>query len=167
MLRVPGWADGAEIRINGQPAEVEARPGTYVALRRAWSAGDVIELALPVRARLLAAHPKVEEARNQVAVARGPVVYCLESADLPTDVDLSEVYLPRDVQWAPRYDADLLGGLTVLEGQAVHFHTTSEADRLYRTLQNVKSKPLPITLIPYYAWANRGVGKMSVWLPLC
>ena len=167
MLRVPGWAGGAEIRINGQLAGVEVRPGTYVTLERIWSAGDLIELTLPMDARLLVAHPKVEETRNQVAVTRGPVVYCLESADLPPGVDLSEVYLPRDVEWAPRYDAGLLGGLAVLEGQAVRLRTASGPDDLYRTLDGATVEPLPVTLIPYYAWANRGTGKMSVWLPLC
>ena len=91
MLRIPSWAAGAEIRINSQPVEVKIDPGMYVKLRRTWSVGDAIELTLRMPARLLVAHPKVEEARNQVAVARGPVVYCLEAADLPAGVDLSEV----------------------------------------------------------------------------
>jgi DUF1680 family protein len=167
MLRIPGWADGAEIHINGGPADTQVRPGRYAKLERVWSAGDVIELSLPMQTRLLVAHPKVEETRNQVAVARGPVVYCLESADLADGVDLAEVYVPREIEWTPRYDAELLGGIAVLKGQACRFRTRPDQGSLYHTLEDVALEPLPITLIPYYAWANRGIGKMSVWLPLC
>lgn len=116
---------------------------------------------------MVAAHPKVEEARNQVAVMRGPVVYCLEGVDLPADVDLSEVYVPRGMRWTPQHEPDLLGGITVLKGTARRIPTPSSPPALYYTLGNPAIEPLPITLIPYYAWANRGIAKMSVWLPLC
>ena len=69
----------------------------------------------------LQAHPLVEEARNQVAVMRGPIVYCLESPDLPEGVDLDDVALVADAKWTPRRDKDLLGGVTVLEGPAQAF----------------------------------------------
>ena len=51
-----------------------------------------------MKPRLLEAHPLVEEARNQVAVMRGPLVYCLESTDLPKGVGVPDVALPRDVE---------------------------------------------------------------------
>src|SRR5262249_41059272 len=75
LLRVPGWAKGATLDVNGTPAAGPLRPGTYHEVRRAWSAGDVLDLRLPLRAQLVQAHPLVEEARNQVAVKRGPLVY--------------------------------------------------------------------------------------------
>jgi DUF1680 family protein len=167
LLRVPGWSTGARISVNGRPVDAGARPGTYASIVRTWSSGDSIELTLPVEVRLLLSHPRVEETRNQVAVARGPVVYCLESADLPPEVDLTEVHLPREIEWTPRYEDGLLGGLAVLEGEAVRLRTRSSQEGLYRALEDVAVEPLPVTLIPYYAWANRGIGKMSVWLPLC
>ena len=69
------------------------------------------------------AHPLVEEARNQVAVMRGPIVYCLESVDLPEGVGVDDVALVADATWTPRRDKDLLGGVTVLEGPAQALRT--------------------------------------------
>ena len=71
-----------------------------------------------MRVRLMQAHPLVEEARNQVAVRRGPIVYCLESVDLPEGVRVLDVVIPREVELKPRFDPALLGGVTVLEGRA-------------------------------------------------
>ena len=88
-LRIPGWADEATIQVNGSAASAKAKPGTYAELRRIWKAGDVVELQLPMPARLIEANPLVEETRNQVAIKRGPIVYCLESPDLPKDVRVS------------------------------------------------------------------------------
>jgi DUF1680 family protein len=167
MLRIPGWASEASVRINGEAADVPCKPGTYASLRRRWSAGDVIQLDLPIRAQLVEANPQVEEARNHVAVMRGPVVYCLESPDLPEGVRVSEVYLPRDVKLTPRHDAKLLGGVTVLEGEAFRIAEGDWSGRLYRPLDSRPQRPekLKITLIPYYGWANRGVSHMTVWIP--
>ena len=58
MLRIPGWAEGATVRINGTAAAV--KPGTYAELRRAWRKGDVVELDLPMTPRLMEAHPAAE-----------------------------------------------------------------------------------------------------------
>ncbi len=165
-LRVPGWADGATIRLNGQPAEVKVEPGTYATLRRRWQAGDVVELNLPLRVRLLEANPQVEALRNQVAVMRGPIVYCLESPDLPGDVRLSEAGLSRDVKLTPRHNEKLLGGATVLDGDARVAPESDWSGRLYRELPTARPVPRQVTLIPYYAWANRGVTEMTVWMPL-
>ena len=166
MLRIPGWADGATLTINGADAGVSVSPGAYADVRRVWTDGDVIELGLPMEPRLLAAHPFVEECRNQTAVMRGPVVYCLEGHDLPDGVPLHEVHLPRDVQLTARHEPDLLGGVTVLEGEAVRIPEGDWDDQLYRPLPTA-TEPVRVRLIPYFAWANRGVAPMSVWLPVC
>ena len=91
-LRIPGWSKGTAIAVNGEAADV-TRPGTYTELKRQWSAGDKIQLGIPVPVRLVESHPMVEETRNQLAVMRGPVVYCLEAADLADDVSVSEIYI--------------------------------------------------------------------------
>jgi len=166
MLRIPAWAERAEIRINGAAADTEARPGTYAAVERKWSDGDQIELILPMEARLVKAHPRVEEARNHAAVMRGPVGYCLESVDLPDGVGIAEIHVPRDIQLIPRHDQDLLGGLTVLEGEALRIHQGEWDGRLYRNMSKGSAEEIHITLIPYYAWANRGISEMTVWIPL-
>ena len=166
MLRIPGWADGARLRINGKPTRVPTDPGTYARLDREWSKGDEITLSLPMDVRLIEAHPRVEHLRNHVAVMRGPLVYCLESPDLPRRVKVSEVRLPRAVKLAAEHRPRLLGGVTTLSGEARRVPEGDWSGRLYRRLPRARAEKLPVTLIPYYAWANRGVSEMAVWIPL-
>jgi len=163
-LRIPGWADGATVTVAGETTAAEA--GTYHAIDRVWQPGETVVLELPLAPRLLAAHPRLEEARNQVAVARGPLVYCLEAVDLPDDVPLHEVALPLDIQFDAVHEPDLLGGVTVLEAEAIRVILSPDDGRLYRPIEEVEYLALPIRLIPYYAWNNRGVTEMSVWLPM-
>jgi DUF1680 family protein len=165
-LRVPGWAVGAAMSVNGTPAGKDLRPGFYHEVRRVWSAGDVLELRLPMRAQLLQAHPFVEEARNQVAVKRGPLVYCLESTDLPRGVAVSEVVLPRRIALQPRHDGKFVGGVTVLEGKAEAVAASNWGKELYRQLDPDGGRAVELKLIPYYAWGNRGRSEMTVWLLL-
>lgn len=100
MLRIPSWVAGATLRINGKRDDAAPKPGAYLALKREWRAGDKAELTLPMKPRLVEADPRVQEDRNQLAVMRGPVVYCMESVGLPAGVKLSEVRLPRRIQLA-------------------------------------------------------------------
>jgi DUF1680 family protein len=165
-LRIPAWAKGAALTVNGAPDKKTPEPGTYHEVRRVWSAGDTLELRLPLRPRLLQAHPLVEEARNQVAVRRGPLVYCLESADLPRGVAAADVVLPRGIALTPRFDGKLLGGVTVLEGKAAAHAEATWGKELYRELGPAGARTLGLKLVPYYAWGNRGRSEMTVWLPL-
>ena len=166
MLRIPPWAGEAKIKVNGEKSNAAIEAGAYTAIRRKWSSGDQIELTLPMGVRLVKANPKVEEARNQVAIMRGPVVYCLESADLPYGVQVSEIHIPRNIQLTPRHDRELLGGVTVLEGAARRIREDDWSGKLYQDIGDDSGEPVQITLIPYYAWANRGVCEMTVWMPL-
>lgn len=165
-LRIPEWADGATVTVNGEPCASTVVPGTYCALERDWAAGDVVELTLPLRVRLLVGHPRIEAVRNQVAVMRGPIVYCLESSDLPDGVPVHAVHLPRDIALTPRHVPALLGGVTVLAGDAEHFPANGWGEHLYGEWRPGPRSRLPVTFIPYYAWSNRGVSAMTVWLPL-
>ena len=166
MLRVPGWAKEATLQVNGQAVADDLQLGRYFKLNRTWSAGDVIELDLPMPVRLIEANPSVEEARNQVAVKRGPIVYCLESVDLPNGVRVSEVVIPHDIELKPQFRKNLLGGVTVLEGEAEVLEDGGWSNRLYRELVPGELRKVTIRLIPYYAWSNRGVSEMTVWMPL-
>ena len=166
FLRVPGWTKGATLKVNGQAEKQDLEPDRYAEVRRRWKADDVVELDLPMRVQLLEAHPLVEEVRNHVAVKRGPVVYCLESPDLPKGVTVSTVAVPRSAAFKPRHDAKLLGGVTVLEGKAEAVVEPAWDGRLYRELQPGEAKMIDVRLIPYYAWGNRGRSEMTVWLPL-
>ncbi len=165
MLRIPEWASKATLKVNGKMVTGILTPSSYFELKRTWSKGDVIELDLPMLPQLIEANPMVEASRNQVAVQRGPIVYCMESVDLPKDVNISEVQIPRNIQLRPRFDKNLLSGVTVLEGEAECEKGAAWSNQLYRPLSAETRRKLPIKLIPYYAWSNRGVSDMSVWLP--
>jgi DUF1680 family protein len=167
MLRIPGWAAGAAVTVNGAPSGVEARPGEYCEIGRAWSAGDTVEIELPMTPRLLEANPFVEETHNQVAIQRGPVVYCLESADLPEGVRVMDVHIPDGIELRPRIDSQLFGErIVVLKGQAEWIPQGEWSHRLYRDLQTPERAKIDIRLVPYYTWGNRAEGEMTVWMPL-
>ncbi len=165
MLRIPGWCDDASLSINGEASDATLDGGSYVELRRAWKSGDVIELRLPMRPRLIKAHPKSEEIRNHIAVMRGPIVYCLEGLDLPDDVSILDVYAPDDMRLTAKREDELLGGVMTLRGVARHITERNGSNALYLEAGNEQESELAITMIPYYAWNNRGVNEMTVWLP--
>jgi DUF1680 family protein len=125
-----------------------------------------VDLDLPMPVRLMEANPLVEEDLNQIAVQRGPVVYCLESPDLPAGIKMSDVLIPADIQLRPHYDQRLLGGIVVLEGTAVaRAGEKNWRGKLYREVQSTMSKSIAVKFIPYCVWQNRGPSEMSVWLP--
>ncbi len=193
-LRIPGWAKDATVRVNhrpavpaerrlpsrldsneshqagletGAPAESQSlltSAATYHEIRRVWKSGDIIDLDLRMETELIEANPLVEETLGQVAVKRGPVVYCLESVDLPDGVNPLEVFLSSDIKLRARYDRRLLGGVAILEGQALARPNANWSSQLYRELQPTKPTPIKLRLIPYSVWANRGPSEMSVWL---
>jgi hypothetical protein len=114
----------------------------------------------------MAADPRLEQARGQVAVMRGPIVYCLESTDLPEGVAVDAICLPRDAEWTTRPEPDLLGGVTVLETEALAVPQLDPQGPLYQELPTGEPCPVPIRMIPYFAWNNRGEPQMTVWIPL-
>ena len=164
-LRIPGWVEQPVMKINGQVSGEALKPGSYSEIRRGWKTGDVVELELPMPAVLMESHPLVEETRNQVALMRGPLVYCLEDKDLPPGIAIENVRIDRDAKWTVRHEANLLHGVTVLETQARAVAQTKDATALYRRVPTVKDDGFLLRLIPYYAWCNRGVSEMTVWLP--
>ncbi len=170
MLRIPGWASGVSVRVNNTLVTDAAPPGEYFEIKRSWTAGDTVELTLPLPVRRLEAHPLVEESRNHVAIMRGPLVYCLESPDLPAGVCPSETFIPRSLDLKPRRNiapGEPLDGVVVLEGQAQRLPERRERINPFnRELRTAPLSEVAIRLIPYYAWANRGKSEMTVWLPL-
>ncbi len=165
-LRIPGWAHDAGITVNEKPVSKELPPGQYYEIRRLWRNKDRIKLILPMPARLMEAYPLVEETRNQTAICQGPIVYCLESTDLPEGVKVSEVSIPSDTVFESKYDKELLGGVAGLEAKACVTTTANWVNTLYRELDRRRSKEIDLRLIPYYAWDNRGNSEMTVWIPL-
>jgi iduronate 2-sulfatase len=165
-MRVPGWANGAELFVNDERVADDVPSASYVSERRVWKPGDVVELSLPMPVRLLAADPRVEQVRDHVAVMRGPIVYCLESIDLPRDVAIEQIRLPRNAEWTVRYEPSLLRGVVVLQTEAFAVPKVDAAGPLYQELPPGEPRRVPIRLIPYFAWNNRGEPKMTVWIPL-
>jgi len=135
-LRVPGWCEGAAVAVNGKQITALTRNLGYIVLDREWRKGDTVELNLPMPVRRVHADPRVTADVGRVALARGPIIYCLESADNPGGV---QQLLPPDAKLEPEQRADLLGGVTVIKSPA-------------------------LTAIPYYAWDNRSPGEMVVWI---
>jgi DUF1680 family protein len=163
-LRIPGWAKSASVRINNRPADTSATPGTYFEVRHAWKPGDFVDLDLPMPAQVMTANPFVEETFNQVAVKRGPIVYCLESTDLPHGTRTLDVMIPENIKLAARFDQRLLGGVAVLEGKALCRTNENWSGPLYREMRPAADSPVNLRLIPYFVWGNRGPSDMTVWM---
>jgi DUF1680 family protein len=167
-LRIPSWAKDATVRLNGIPAALHPTTGSYCKLRRSWRSGDIIDLDLPMSPRLIEANPFVEETFNQVAIQRGPLIYCLESSDIPskTQTSIRDIFIPSNIDLVARFDRNLLNGIVLLEGKALSRPAANWNSQLYRELQPAPLQPINLRFIPYFAWANRGSSEMTVWLPL-
>ena len=160
-LRLPGWAQGEPVpsdlytysddvatdyslTVNGEEVQAELKDG-YLCIDRNWKAGDEVALHIDMQPRRIVANDNVEADRGRVAIQRGPLVYCAEHPDNTFDVLTTE--LPADATFQTVSRPDLLGGL-------VQLTTTARS----------KGRNVDLTLIPYYAWAHRGEGKMEVWM---
>lgn len=159
-LRVPSWSRQFSVMVNKKAVSVKNVDG-YITL--AVQKGDKIALDLDMNPVLLESNPLVEETKNQVAIKRGPVVYCLESADLP-NANVSDIVIPADIKWQTSTTKIEGGTITALLGEAKMRQADNWKNTLYREV-NPTLTPIKIKLIPYYAWANRGRTDMSVWLP--
>jgi DUF1680 family protein len=164
-LRIPYWADDATLKVNGKKVDCAA-PGEYAEVSNVWKTGDTVELDLPMEVKLLVSDYLMEWSRGQVAVKRGPVVYCLESNDIPEDVAIEDVQIPSDAKWKSEFRPELLGGVTVLKTKAEMVRAKGARIGAYRELGKAKPKKINIEMIPYFAWNNREEPKMSVWLPV-
>ena len=161
-LRIPGWCKKHRLLYNGKEPEIHRESDGFIS--GAVFAGDKIELILDMPAVLLESNPLVEETRNQVAIKRGPVVYCLESADLPGE-NVFDVMIPSSIKLQPIPMKVDNGNIMALVGEAKLLQGSNWKNSLYKEV-NTSTKPIKIKLIPYYAWANRGKTDMTVWMPL-
>jgi DUF1680 family protein len=165
-LRVPAWAHGATLTVDGDALDATLDEHGYVRVRRAWDGTTRVVLDLPLEVRVLAPHPRVDAVRGCVALARGPVVYCVEQADHPPEVPVEDLRV--DPATPPEADGpnDELGVPVTLTGWA-WVEPVGEAD-LYRGFDPAAEPsrlPTTLTAIPYFRWANRGPNAMRVWIP--
>lgn len=175
-MHIPGWSTGMELRLNGKPIAAKA-------LRepRKWKKGDRIELILPMRPRLIEANPLVEETKNHIAIMRGPIVYCLEGQDISAATvgsgsaaataspapRINDIAIPADVRFTETKVTICGHEMVALEADVPIVNEDFwRNDELYRELRPVTNRKAHIRLIPYYAWDNRGIQDMSLWLPL-
>jgi uncharacterized protein len=160
-LRVPGWCTEARLTVNGDPVEAEAPEG-YLRLTRMWQAGDEVGLTLAMPPALVTPHPRIDAVRGTVALVRGPVVFCLEHADVPA---LEDVSLDPD---EPVHVVRQVDGISPVTLQASILRRSAGETPLYRTAVDDESPAAyagSVPAIPYFLWANRAAGPMRVWIP--
>ncbi|MEM2913660.1 MAG: glycoside hydrolase family 127 protein [Candidatus Bathyarchaeia archaeon] len=164
-IRVPGWCREAKISVNEEKLEGKLQPGRYVEINRLWRSGDKINLSLAMPIDRIISHPHVAENNGKVALKRGPIVYCLEGADNP-GFDVWDVVLPDGAPLNAEYAPDMLGGIVTIRGEALAADSEKFGRRLYAPKADVKyeMRRVKFTAIPYYAWANREEGPMTVWI---
>lgn len=166
FLRIPSWCHSAQLQVNGIPVQTLVNPGSYAEINRKWKKSDHIELTLPMEAKLIESNPLVEESRNQIAVKRGPVVYCLESPDMAEDMRIFDVAISTKTNFKPVKITLANSHITALTGEATIISEKNWSNQLYREVSDNQTKTIPIQLIPYYTWNNRGKSEMTVWIPV-
>jgi DUF1680 family protein len=164
-VRVPAWAAGASLTAGGRRQDVAA--GTYASVRRHWRPGGGAELALPMPVRFTAADERIDAVRGCLAIERGPLVYAVEAADQAPAVQVDDLRLDRTGPARAEHRADLLGGVSVVHatGRAGGGPASGWPYRDAGTAPPAAGAEVPLVAVPYFAWANRGVGPMRVWLP--
>lgn len=161
-VRIPGWCENPVIQVNGQDMAWNAvMTKGYAMIARTWSAGDVVRIELPMTIKRMYAHPNVRANAGKVALQRGPIVYCIEEADNCSI--LPDISLPESAPLEARFRSDLLGGVTVITGEALRGEAIDQDESLYGSIRR-REHAFPIQAVPYYAWANRGEGEMQVWI---
>ncbi|PYX41483.1 MAG: glycoside hydrolase family 127 protein [Acidobacteria bacterium] len=165
-LRIPGWTDTAHVSVN-KKVLAGAKPGEYFPIRRRWSAGDVIQLSLEVVPQIIEANPRVADDSGRVAIQRGPLIYCLEEIDQPNGVSLSDIAVDPGRRPGEQFQTEFkneLGGMLVLHHTGALYERGAQKS-LYARFggESLKTRKIPLTFIPYYAWANRQATSMQVW----
>jgi DUF1680 family protein len=167
-VRVPGWVSGGKVSVNGN-ALGGLKSGEYLTIQRQWTPGDTVSLSFPMPPEAVSSNPRLADNTGRVAVERGPVVYCMEQLDQPPGVALSDVSvnLTQKPIFQAEQKSDLLDGVTALHHNGEAYEVSSTEEPLYPLASSVaqKTRPEKLTLIPYYAWANRAATAMQVWVP--
>lgn len=165
FLRIPGWCEGAKAFVNGRAIGSDIEPGTYFRVRRIWKKGDKVRLSMPMPIQMLISHPWVESNVGKVALKRGPIIYCLEQVDNPKH-DVWNIGIAIESKLFANWRPDLLGGVVTIEGEGYVLDVSTWQGKLYVPFQRAlpERKPVWFVAIPYYVWANRDAGPMTVWI---
>jgi uncharacterized protein len=179
-LRVPSWAQAPQVTVNGEPVPADPDGAGYLVITRHWAPGDVLAFTLALPPRLTFPHPRIDALRGCVALERGPLVYCFEQADQPSDSgDLDQVALNVST---PHQGTTLRERQTTLPGVGRTILIDAEATRRAAAApptgwpypaqpaemadgHATASTPVTATALPYFQWDNRDGRPMRVWLP--
>ncbi|MEU4197645.1 beta-L-arabinofuranosidase domain-containing protein [Kribbella sp. NPDC026611] len=162
-LRVPQWCPSAELE-EQSAGRRGVGPG-WVVVRRRFVVGDVVRLTLPMAPRAHGAHPYLDAARAGIAVARGPLVYCVEQQDVEAPVDdllLSPGAVHRAV--VRRRGDHLVLELTVGVAEAPATELYPVLTETTEPTRETAACTVPATFGPYFLWGNRQALAMRVWL---
>ncbi|MGB4660785.1 MAG: beta-L-arabinofuranosidase domain-containing protein, partial [Mobilitalea sp.] len=163
-FRIPGWCIDYEIQKNDviYPSSETILTDGYLYLNGQWNADDMIRLHFEMPVQVICANPMVRENLGKVAVMRGPIVYCLEEED--NGSYLQQICLPKAPNFTYRFEKDLLGGVVALQSDGYVLQNKNwDNNSLYHVYTGNSYTPKDLIWIPYYAWANRSLGEMSVW----
>jgi DUF1680 family protein len=171
-LRIPGWAQDTpmagdlysfrdkataqpQVSVNGKAVPLTTHKG-YAVLDRKWKKGDVIRITLPMPVRRVVGNTHIAADQDKYAYQRGPLVYCAEWPDY-AEKKVLNIVVPDDARMQAVYTPDLFNGVYRLQTKGEAAARASETE--------IKTQPVDVTLIPYFAWAHRGAGEMTVWIP--
>ncbi len=168
MIRIPEWADTARAKIRGKA--IEAKPGSYLEIAGKWDVEELVELEIPLRPRLITAHPWIEADYGKLAIARGPLIYALEEIDNKFDIR-NLVVRPEEINLREVHEPKLLDGIVAIEGEGYVVNEDElYSGKLYREYSGYRGKQAVLEnrvifrAIPYYAWNNRGRTRMGIWI---
>jgi DUF1680 family protein len=151
------------IHINGSPIPDPLKAGSYARILRRWTPGHEVQIAVPMPVRLMESHSRLTSNAGQSAIARGPLVYCIEQADNGVG-DIRDIVLCDDTGWEVGESEDLPGLMSL---SSTAFTRDHSGDGL---LYKQRGRPgrlnaAQVTAVPYFVWANRRPGPARVWIP--
>jgi uncharacterized protein len=168
FVRIPAWSDAATVTADGWLLREKPKAGEYFEMHRRWQPGDKVHVEFEMKPRLVRANPLVREDAGRVALEYGPLVYCMEQPD-QVGFNLFDASLLDDgSEFKSEFRGDLLGGILVLTHRGTAVDHPFSGEPLYRPFRERVERPgnvVPLTFIPYYAWANREMARMEVWVP--
>ncbi len=160
-LRIPEWADGSTLKVNGEPVEIASiEVDGYARIEREWKSGDHVDLDIPLAPRTLFANPLVRQDAGRAALMRGPLVYCVEATD--NGPGLNGIRLDGKLANARTSEIVELGDAVALDIPVVR-ETENWGATLYRTTPPA-AKEATARFVPYHLWDNRAPGEMLVWI---
>ncbi len=168
-LRVPHWARTYSIKVNGELLHIPILERGYIHIERVWQKNDTVELDLDMQANFVLPNPRIDATRGCLAIQRGPVIYCLEDQDQLIHGRLLDVEIDQQKPLIATWKEDLLDGVVSIEAAGQFTDDVEWQENLYLptgTPVHRKIYKTRLTAVPYFAWGNRTIGGMRVWIPV-